>query len=226
MNFNLPIAISKKGSAHISLWRRLFMEALISFPPSAEECKSALYSAALLSDCRVSDVVDGLVEAGLRAPLEFFPEGWVHSLRARVLDLSVRRDLGFGLASFAAQLGWMPAPLPQLKVNCLICAETDPYGADLITLTLDELGPEPRFGYRPASIRMALLRLAFAMGCSMVDVVNALITRGVRLLPECVPLGTHQQLLLTASHPLVVEALASWRSGNRSADVIPLRRGA
>ena len=225
MLFNTPNAVPKSQGDNRGLWRRLFMEGLDGYPPSNESVEHALYSAALLTDCPLIPVVDALVELGLRANIEAFPEGWVAAIRRRVLDIDSRQHLSYPLASLAASWGWMPPPLPKLFIPQELCLESDPYGTDLLCMLVEELGPSPLFGYKPATMRMALLQTALGMGRPLAEVVTALIARGVVIPPEVVPAGCREHLRLSATHPLVLELLASWHvSQQQFADVIPFRR--
>ena len=225
MVFNAPNAVPKTPGDNRSLWRRLFMEGLDGYPPSCESIEHALYSAALLTDCPLIPVVDALVELGLRAPVEAFPEGWVAAFKRRVLDVEMRSHLSFPLASVAASWGWMSPPLPKLIVPQELCIESDPYGTDLLCMLVEELGPSPLFGYKPATMRMALLQTALGMGRPLSEVVTALLTRGVILPHEVVPAGCREHLRLTATHPLVLEMLASWKASQQQiADIIPFKR--
>lgn len=225
MQFNPPHAVPKAPGDSRALWRRLFMAALDGYPPSDDAVHHALHTAALLSDCSLMNVVDALVDLGLRANIDALPESWVVRQKRRVLDLAEREMLSFGQASLAASWGWMPPPLPRLDLPHELCAEADPFGADLLGLLGEALGPMPRFGYRPASVRLALLRLALGIGRPLAEIITALVMRGVVLPPETVPAGCREHLRLTATHPLMLELLASWHASQRThAHVIPLRR--
>ncbi len=225
MQFNPPHAVPRTPGDPSSLWRRLFMSALDGYPPSDEAVRHALHTAALLSDSPLMIVVDTLVDLGLRADREAMPEPWLIRQRGRVLDVAEREMLSFGQASLAASWGWMPPPPPRLYLPHELCPEADPFGADLLTLLGEALGPMPRFGYRPATVRLALLRMALGMGRPLAEIVTALAARGVVLPPEAVPAGCREHLRLTATHPLMLELLASWQASQRTAaDVIPLRR--
>lgn len=225
MLFNSPIAIPKAPGDSRALWRRLFMEAIDIRALTPDSLSNALYATALLSATPLIRVVDALVELGLRAPIEAFPKPWVAAMRGRVLDLGERAVLSFGLASLAASWGWMPAPLPRLSLPDGLDSELDPYGCDLLGILGCELGVQPRFGYTPAQVRLALLRTALCMGRPLAQVVAEVIERGVVLAPESVPAGCRENLRLTAVHSLVKEQVASWQACQRSAaEIIPLRR--
>lgn len=225
MLFNAPIAVPKAPGESRALWRRLFMEAIDIKTLTPNQISDALYAVALLSASPLIRVVDALVEMGLRAPIEAFPKPWVATMRGRVLDLAERETLSPPLASLAASWGWMMAPLPRLTLPLGLDCELDPYGCDLLGIFGAELGEQPRFGYTPSRVRLALLRTALAMGRPLAHVVGELIERGVVLTPESVPAGCRELLRLQAVHPLVKEQVASWQACQRSgAEIIPLRR--
>jgi hypothetical protein len=201
------------------------MEALDQQDTAPEGIGHAAYAAALLSGAPVIRVVDALVEMGLRAPMEAFPKPWIAAVRGRVLDLAERQMMPYAQASLAASWGWMPAPLPRVALPQDIDPELDPYGADLMAIFIVDLGPQPRFGYTPAMLRLALLKTAVGLGRPLAEVVTALITRGMVVPAEAVPAGCRETLRLTATHPLVHELIVGWQASHQAmAEVIPLRR--
>ncbi len=225
MLFNAPIAVPKAPGECRALWRRLFMEAIDVKALTPDSVSNAFYAVALLSATPLIRVVDALVELGLRAPVEAFPKPWLATMRGRVLDLGEREMLSHGLAGLVASWGWMLPPLPRLTLPLGLDSELDPYGCDLLGILGAELGQQPRFGYTPARVRLALLRTALCMGRPLAHVVSELVERGVVLTPESVPAGCREVMRLTATHPLVREQVASWQVCQRSvAEVIPLRR--
>jgi len=225
MRFNMPMAVAKAPGEARCLWRRLFMEALETPVPSAENISHALYSVATLSGAPLVCVVDALVDLGLRANLEAMPKPWLAVMKGRVLDLEERAVLSWGQASLAASWGWMPPPAPRFSLPPEICAETDPFGADLLSIFGTELGAAPQFGYTPAALRLALLRTALGMGRPLAEVVSLLVSRGMVLPPEALPAPCRETLRVMATHPLVEEQVASWQVSQQvMAEIIPLRR--
>jgi hypothetical protein len=225
MSFNAPLALARLPGDPRPLWRRLFMEALDPLEAEPESIGHAAYAAALLSGAPVIRVVDALVDMGLRAPMEAFPKPWIAALRGRVLDLAERQLLPYAQASLAASWGWMPAPLPRVSLPVEIDPELDPYGADLMAIFMADLGPQPRFGYTPAMLRLALLKTAVGMGRPLAEVVTALISRGMAMPAEAVPASCRETLRLTTTHPLVLELIQGWQASHQAmAEVIPLRR--
>lgn len=226
MIFQPPIAILKQPGDSRALWRRLFMEAIAGQAnPTNDEISNALYSAALLSAAPVIRVVDALVEIGLRAPMEAFPKPWVAAMRGRVLDLGDREMLSFALASLAASWGWLPAPVARISLSHDVDPELDPYGADLDMIFEADIGQQPRFGFTPAQVRLALLRTAVGLGRPLAEVVTALVERGMTMPAEAVPAACREALKESATHPLVRELLSSWHTTRMAqAEVIQLRR--
>lgn len=226
MQFEAPIAIAKVAGDSRSLWRRLFMEALAGQAhPSHEEISNALYAVALTTATPLIRVIDGLVEIGLRAPMEAFPKPWIAAMRGRVLDLGEREMLSYPHASLAAAWGWLPAPTARFALPHESDPELDPYGADLGLIFNADLGAQPRFGYTPAQVRLALLRTAVGLGRPLAEVVTALVERGMTMPAEAVPAGCREALRLDATHPLVRELLSSWHTTRMAqAEIIQLRR--
>lgn len=226
MPFYAPIAVARMPGDPRATWRRLFMQALAGeCQPTNDEISAALYAVAVLSASPLIRVVDGLVELGLRAPMEAFPQPWLATMRGRVLDLGDRHMLSYGLASLAAQWGWMPAPVAHVSLPQELDPELDPYGADLTAIFQTDIGSQPRFGYTPAQVRLALLRTAVGLGRPLMEVVSALVERGMTMPAEAVPAGCRESLKQTAMHPLMKELLGSWQTTQLvQAEIIQLRR--
>ena len=233
MQFHAPLPISRHPGDPRALWRRLFLEALQPGDTSPQTIATALLTGALLSGTSLFKVVDELVQIGLRGPLEAFPAPYVAHLRARVLNLDTRRDLPYALGALAASWGWMAEPFIRQQLPLQMDSEQDPYGADLCAIFHAELDPQPRFGYRPAQLRIALLRTAVALGQPVATVLPALIERGLVVPPEVVPVTTRDALLAqdpSQYSPLVAELVGAWRNALGRAEiafggeVIPLRR--
>ncbi len=224
MAYNPPIAYAKQPADPRGLWRRLFLQAMDSGEPGAGTVEHACYAAALLSGASMAAVTDALVEMGLRAQPEDFPKPWLASLRGRVLDMGQRPMLSSALAALAASWGWMPTPVARASLPEEIDPETDPYGADLMTLFQHELGSQPRFGYSSSMLRLAILKTAVGIGQPLPQVVTDLITRGCIFPADAITGGCRETLRMTATHPLVKEQLASWQATYQAmAEVIPLR---
>ena len=224
MSYNAPLALAHQPGDPRPLWRRLFMQAL-GHEGLPEEISNACYAASLLSGAPLIKVVDALVEMGLRAPMEAFPKPWLASLRGRVLDMAERELISYPHACLAASWGWMPVPLPRVSMPGDIDAELDPYGADLMEIFKTDLGIQPRFGYTPAMLRLALLKTAVGIGRPLAEVVAALVSRGLIMPAEAVPAGCRETLRLSATHPLVLEQVQGWHASYQSqAEIIPLRQ--
>lgn len=227
MSFVAPIAIARSPGDPRSLWRRLFMEALAGkAAPTPEEISNGLYAAALLSACPLIQVVDALVELGLRASMESFPRPWIAAMRGRVLDTADREMLSYRQASLAAQWGWLSAPQVRIALPADLDPELDPYGADLAAIFQTDIGEQPRFGYTPAQVRLALLRTAVGLGRPLTEVVAALVSRGMTMPAEAVPAGCREALRFDeTAGPLMRELLNSWQTTRvAQAEVIQLRR--
>jgi len=226
MKFEAPIAIAKVAGDSCSLWRRLFMEAVAGqAQPTHEEISSGLYAVALATATPLIKVIDGLVEIGLRAPMEAFPKPWLATMRGRVLDMNDREMLSYPIASLAASWGWMPAPLARTALPQEVDPELDPYGADLGMIFSTDIGVQPRFGYTPAQIRLGLLRTSVGLGRPLAEIVTALVIRGMVMPAEAVPAGCREALRVNATEPLVRELLNSWHTTRiAQAEIIQLRR--
>jgi hypothetical protein len=232
MAFTPPFAAAHIAHEPYALWRRLFMAALgptaISATPDADSIRAALYATSVTADAPLIKVVDELVDHGLRADLEAFPEVWRDSLQSRVLDLGKRALLSYRLASLAAQWGWMTAPVARTYLPQKIDSELDPYGADLLEIFQTDLGEAPRFGHTPAQLRLALLRTAMGLGRPLVEVVTELSLRGVILPMQAVPASCREALKAAISNnsapALTTEMVASWHiASQKLAEIVPLR---
>ncbi len=223
--FLAPVAIARTPGDSRSLWRRIFMQAVGDADASDSEVEQALYATALLSGTPLIQLIDGLVEIGLRAPLEAFPKPWLAVMRGRVLDLAAREMMGFAERCLVATWGWLPYPVARAGMPPELDSELDPYGADLVSIFMTDLGQQPRFGYTPGQMRLALLKTAVGVGRPLAEVVTALIARGMSLPIEAVPPACRETLQQTATHTLVCEQLACWQSATQKvAEIIPLRR--
>lgn len=232
MAFTPPFAAAQLPNEPFALWRKLFMAALGPVDQttdlSVETIRAALYATSVTADAPLIRVVDELVEHGLRADLEAFPEVWRSHLQARVLDLGKRAMLSYRLASLAAQWGWMTAPVARTYLPDGIDSELDPYGADLLQIFHDDLGPAPRFGHTPAQLRLALLRTAIGLGRPLIEVVTELSLRGVVLPMQAVPASCREGLkaAIAANNApaLTAEMVASWHiASQKLAEIVPLR---
>jgi len=232
MRLNAPLAIRSEPGDSRALWRRLLLEGLDPQQPAEQTLSVALFTTSVLTGTPLFKVCDALVQLGLRAPPEAMPAPWVAHLRSRVLNADQRKELPYALAALAASWYWMPMPFVRLTLPPDICPEADPYGADLCQIFLAELGEAPRFGYRAAQVRAALLRCAVSLGQQLQKVVCDLLERGLVLPPEAVPEASRWYLLNTPPHelpPLVSELIKAWRAadlreGYFDAEVVPLRK--
>lgn len=221
-----PVACARVVGDHKALWRHLFMAALEGTDPSSDSIRAALYAVSVSAGAPLVAVVDELVELGLRAPMDAFPESWCTSLRGRVLDLGQRALLPYRLASLAARWGWMPAPVARLDLPLVLDGDLDPYGADLLQIFMGDLGPAPRFGHTPAQVRLAMLRTAVGVGRPLAILVEDLASRAVVLPMEAVPASCRETLKrLPEPNPLLAEMLTSWGLATQKlGEVVPLRR--
>lgn len=223
--FHAPIAIARVTGDSRALLRRLFMEAVGGADPCDCEISDALYATATLSGVPLIRVVDELIELGLRAPMEAFPKPWVAVMRGRVLDTAERELLSYAQRIVAAQWAWLPVPQAKTRLPVEIDAELDPYGADLMSIFMVDLGDQPRFGYTPAQIRLALLRTAVGLGRPLAEVVTALVERGMVMPAEAVPAACREAIKFAPQSPLVHELVGSWQASREAmAEVIPLRQ--
>lgn len=234
MRLNAPIPVSQQPGDMRSLWRKLVLEGIDPEQPAEATLGVSLFTASVVTGASLLKICNEMVQLGLRAPHDAMPAPWVAYLRGKVLNADTRRDLPYALGALAAGWYWMPMPFVRLTLPQDVCPELDPYGADLCQIYQGELGEAPRFGYRPAQLRAALLRTSMGLGQPVVKVLTDLIERGLVLPPEAVPEASRTQLMATASKDLPVlaaELARAWREahirqGHFVAEVVPLRRPA